>query len=102
MAVRSLSVVFGSTNTDAASDGNTVAGPSAGARQHVFVGNLGYDAKEADVRAAFAAYAGVSSVAIPVHEPTGKGRGYAFVQFVRPSDAKDAARGMDGAELNGR
>ena len=45
----------------------------------LFIGNLPYDATEADLRAHFAPVAEPSHVAMPVDRETGRPRGFAFV-----------------------
>ena len=68
----------------------------------LFVGNLPYTVREADIRAHFAAVGQASQVLIPVDRETGRVRGFAFVDFDDPAVAEAAARTLDGQELNGR
>jgi RNA recognition motif-containing protein len=68
----------------------------------IFVGNLSYQATEADVRTAFERFGKVSSVQVPVDRSTGKQRGIAFVAMPRYDDADEAITRMNGTPLCGR
>lgn len=62
----------------------------------LFVGNLGSDASDSVLRAAFAAYPSVRKVRVPV-DKHGANKGYGFVAF---EDASDYLRAFK--ELNGK
>ena len=62
----------------------------------LFVGNLGPDASDGVLAAAFAAYVSVSTVHVPVDPKTGQNRGYGFVAFARPDDYLRAFKEMNG------
>jgi RNA recognition motif-containing protein len=67
----------------------------------LWVGNLAYDAGEADIRSAFAEFE-VGAISIPIDRETNHTRGFAFVDL---SDAEEAARAMtalDGFPICGR
>lgn len=67
----------------------------------IFVGNLSYDATEAQVREAFAV-AGFRAARIRLGvEQDGKSRGYAFVELLC-DDVENVVRAMYGAEIHGR
>ena len=72
----------------------------AGAR--LYVANLPYDASEGEIEDLFAAYGTVSEVHAPLHKETRQPLGFAFVTFVLPSAADDAAAALDGASFMGR
>ena len=61
----------------------------------LFVGNLPYEASEAELREHFSAVGPLSSVFLPVDRETGRPRGFAFVEF---ADTADGQRGDPAAE----
>ena len=69
----------------------------------LFIGGLAYGAAVDDVRAAFEAVGPVRAVNVPrdFQRPS-LNRGYAFVEMVRPEDAKTAKATLDGYLLVGR
>ncbi len=71
--------------------------------KRLYIGNLAYDATEADVRAAFE-YGGrnVTDVHIPTDRETGEPRGFAFVEMGSAAEAQEVIEDMNGADLNGR
>lgn len=56
----------------------------------LFVGNLPYDATEADVREFFSQAGTVSFVHLPVDRETNRPRGFAFVEFAERAQAEAA------------
>jgi RNA recognition motif-containing protein len=56
----------------------------------LFVGNLPYEATEAELRQHFAQVAPVSRVFIPLDRETGKARGFAFIEFAEAAHAAAA------------
>lgn len=62
----------------------------------LFVGNLGPDATDETLAAAFSAYASVSKVSVP-RDKSGENKGYGFVAF---SDSKDYLKAFK--EMNGK
>ena len=52
--------------------------------------------------ALFVQYGEVAGVSVPTDRMTGRPRGFAFVEFVRPEDAVQAIKQLDGHELGGR
>jgi RNA recognition motif-containing protein len=69
---------------------------------NIFVGNLSFDATEADVRTAFERFGHVSSVEVMTDRTTGKPRGFAFVRMPRVDDADEAVIRMNGGCIRGR
>jgi RNA recognition motif-containing protein len=69
---------------------------------NIFVGNLSFDATEADVRTAFERFGRVSSVQVMSERGTGKPRGFAFVRMPRMEDADEAVVRMNGNSICGR
>jgi RNA recognition motif-containing protein len=68
----------------------------------LFVGNLPYDATEAELRAHFAAIGPLSYLSLPIDRDTGKPRGFAFVEFSEQADAEEAIRRLNQQEFKGR
>jgi cold-inducible RNA-binding protein len=69
---------------------------------NIFVGNLSYQATQADLQAAFEAYGAVERVNLITDRATGQPRGFAFVEMSDPEAAQTAISHLNGAELHGR
>ena len=69
---------------------------------NIFVGNLSYQATNADLQAAFEAYGAVERVNIVTDRDTGQPRGFAFVEMTDAQAAQNAISSLNGAELYGR
>ena len=69
----------------------------------LFVGNLDFDASEADLKELFtkAGYT-VMDARIVTDRQTGESRGFAFVGLSGDDNARQAIDDLDGADLNGR
>jgi cold-inducible RNA-binding protein len=68
----------------------------------LFVGNLPYDASEAELRQHFAAVGQLSHVFIPVDRETGRPRGFAFVEFAERAQAEGAIARLNNQSFKGR
>ena len=68
----------------------------------LFVGNLPYDATEAELREFFSPVGALATVIIPVDRETGKRRGFAFVEFSDPAQAAEANRRFNNQPFKGR
>jgi RNA recognition motif-containing protein len=68
----------------------------------LFVGNLPYDATEADLRAHFAAVGPISYISLPTDRETGRPRGFAFIEFIERADAEEAIRRLHNQAFQGR
>jgi RNA recognition motif-containing protein len=68
----------------------------------IFVGNLPYNAAEADLRHVFEPYGRVTSVRIMSDRETNRARGFAFVQMPSLDDADEAINKLAGQTLGGR
>lgn len=68
----------------------------------LFVGNLPYDATEAELRAHFAVISPLSYISLPTDRETGKPRGFAFVEFSDRADAEEAIRRLNQQPFKGR
>lgn len=67
----------------------------------LYVGNLSFDATEAEVRELFAQHGTVESVAMITDRDTGRFRGFGFVEM-EESAANAAIKSLDGRDVNGR
>lgn len=68
----------------------------------LFVGNLSYQATEAELREHFSAVDPLVSVHLPTDRATGKPRGFAFVEFNDPAQAEEAVRRFHNQPFQGR
>jgi RNA recognition motif-containing protein len=68
----------------------------------IYVGNLSYQATEADLKAVFAEYGEVKRVVLPTDRETGRMRGFAFVDMMADAQEDTAITELDGAEWMGR
>ena len=69
---------------------------------NIFVGNLSYQATQADLQSAFGAYGNVERVNVVTDRETGQPRGFAFVEMSDSEAAQQAIAHLNGAELHGR
>jgi cold-inducible RNA-binding protein len=67
----------------------------------IYVGNLPFTATEDQVRALFAEFGTVESVALPMDRETGRPRGFGFVEMSQ-ADASRAIQSVNGKDLGGR
>jgi RNA recognition motif-containing protein len=68
----------------------------------LFVGNLPYDATEAELREHFSAVAPLSYVSLPTDRESGRPRGFAFVEFHDRAQAEEAIRRFNNQPFKGR
>ncbi|XP_032397429.1 cold-inducible RNA-binding protein B-like [Etheostoma spectabile] len=68
----------------------------------LFVGGLSFDTNEESLAAAFGKYGTIEKVDVIMDRDSGKSRGFGFVKYANPEDAKDALEGMNGKTLDGR
>lgn len=68
----------------------------------IYVGNLSYQATEADLKSVFADYGEVKRVVLPTDRETGRLRGFAFVDMMQDAQEDKAITELDGAEWMGR
>jgi RNA recognition motif-containing protein len=67
----------------------------------MYVGNLSFDATEADIRALFEAHGSVQSVTLIMDRETGRPRGFGFVEMA-DDEANAAMTKLNGQEFQGR
>ncbi|XP_061403937.1 cold-inducible RNA-binding protein B-like isoform X3 [Lethenteron reissneri] len=68
----------------------------------LFIGGLSTDTNENALETIFSKYGRVAEVLIMKDRETNRSRGFAFVTFANPDDAKGAERDMNGKPLDGR
>jgi RNA recognition motif-containing protein len=68
----------------------------------LFVGNLPYNATEAELRALFSTVGQLSNVYLPTDRETGKLRGFAFIEFSERAHAEEAIRRFNNELFKGR
>jgi RNA recognition motif-containing protein len=68
----------------------------------LFIGNLPYDATDAELRAHLGAVAPPSEVVLPLDRETGRPRGFAFVEFLERPVAEEVIRRFNAQPFKGR
>lgn len=68
----------------------------------IYVGNLGYDTTEEELREAFSEYGQVASVTVISDRETGQSRGFGFVEMPSQSEGQAAINAMNGRQLGSR
>jgi len=66
----------------------------------IYVGNLSYNATEAELRELFGQHGSVNTVSLVTDRETGQPRGFGFVEMSEGGDKAIAA--LDGKEVGGR
>ena len=69
---------------------------------NIFVGNLSYQATQADLQNAFGQFGSVERINVVTDRETGQPRGFAFVEMSDAEAAQNAISNLNGAELHGR
>jgi RNA recognition motif-containing protein len=68
----------------------------------LYVGNLSYDTTEEDLRALFSGAGTVTSVTLIKDRDTRRSKGFAFVEMSTQSEAEEAIKTFNGANLGNR
>ena len=68
----------------------------------MYVGNLTFDATEADVRELFSQHGPVNEIALPLDRETNRPRGFGFVTMNTKEGMEAAIQGLHGKNWNGR
>ncbi|KAM3914639.1 cold-inducible RNA-binding protein B-like isoform 2-T2 [Leptodactylus fuscus] len=68
----------------------------------LFVGGLSFDTDERSLEQVFSKYGNISDVVVVKDRETQRSRGFGFVTFECPNDAKDAIEAMNGKSVDGR
>ena len=69
---------------------------------NIYIGNLNYRVREADLQQVMEEYGAVDFVKIIKHRETGKSKGFGFVEMGNDAQAKQAIEELNGAEYEGR
>ena len=69
---------------------------------NIYVGNLSFNASEADLRSAFEQYGAVSTASVVMDKMSGQSRGFGFVEMPNNAEATKAIEALNGADLCGR
>jgi len=67
----------------------------------IYVGNLPFQATDAEIRDLFSKHGTVESVSLPTDRDTGRPRGFGFVEMSQ-ADASRAIQALNGYSMNGR
>ncbi|HUE39963.1 MAG TPA: RNA-binding protein [Candidatus Binatia bacterium] len=68
----------------------------------LYIGNLSYEATDADLREAFAQAGTCESAAVIMDRSTGQSRGFGFVEMSSDAEAQAAIQQLNGQDLKGR
>ena len=68
----------------------------------LYVGNLPYSVRDADLEQAFAEFGSVTSAKVMMERDTGRSKGFGFVEMGSDDEAQAAINGMHGQPLGGR
>ncbi|TSK53682.1 Cold-inducible RNA-binding protein [Bagarius yarrelli] len=68
----------------------------------LFIGGLSYETTEHSLEDAFSKYGTIAKVDVIRDRETDRSRGFGFVTFENPDDAKDAMAAMNGKTVDGR
>lgn len=69
---------------------------------NIYVGNLSYEATEAEIRELFGAHGAVDRVNFITDRETGRPRGFCFVEMRDEQAGRAAIEALNGAEYGGR
>src|SRR5689334_7288395 len=68
----------------------------------LFIGNLSFQATEADLTSLFSQYGAVENVSVMTDRMTGQSRGFAFIEMSDRKQAESAIAALNGTDLQGR
>uniref|UniRef100_A0A8C5MBQ8 RRM domain-containing protein n=1 Tax=Leptobrachium leishanense TaxID=445787 RepID=A0A8C5MBQ8_9ANUR len=68
----------------------------------LFIGGLSFDTDEQNLEQVFCKYGAISEVVVVKDRETKRSRGFGFVTYENPDDAKDAMLAMNGKSVDGR
>jgi cold-inducible RNA-binding protein len=69
---------------------------------NIYIGNLSYDANDADLEEAFSAYGKVDSATVIKDKVSGQSRGFGFVEMPNAEEGQAAIQALNGTALKGR
>lgn len=68
----------------------------------LFVGNLSWDASDADLKDAFSKFGEITEAVVLRDRDSNRSKGFGFVTFANAADAQNAIAEMNGKEFMGR
>ena len=68
----------------------------------LYVGNLSYEASDADLEKMFSAHGKVETAQVIMDRATGRGKGFGFVEMSSDAEAKAAIAALNGQDNMGR
>ena len=68
----------------------------------LFVGNISWDATDADLRDAFSKFGEITEAIVLRNREDNRSKGFGFVTFANAGDAQNAISEMNGKEFLGR
>lgn len=69
---------------------------------NIYIGNLSYRLKEADLTQILEEYGAVNSVKIITDRESGRSKGFGFAEMENDEEAEKAINELNGSELDGR
>ena len=69
---------------------------------NIYVGNLSYGIKDADLVRLFETFGTVTSAKVIKDRDTGRSKGFGFVEFENDDEAKAALEQLTGTDFSGR
>ena len=69
---------------------------------NLYVSNLSFHTMDADLKKLFEQFGAVSSAKVITDRETGRSRGFAFVEMDSDAEAKEAIKGLNNKEIEGR
>ena len=69
---------------------------------NMYVSNLSFHTSDDDLRKLFEQYGAVSSAKVITDRETGRSRGFGFVEMGADEEAKEAIKGLNNKEVEGR
>ena len=69
---------------------------------NMYVSNLSFHTTDEDLKTLFAQFGAVSSAKVIMDRDTGRSRGFAFVEMDSDAEAKEAIKGLNNKEIEGR
>jgi RNA recognition motif-containing protein len=69
---------------------------------NMYVSNLSFHTTDADLKKLFGQFGAVSSAKVITDRETGRSRGFGFVEMESDAEAKEAMKGLNNKEIEGR
>ncbi|MBL7740520.1 MAG: RNA-binding protein [Chitinophagaceae bacterium] len=69
---------------------------------NMYVSNLSFHTSDEDLKTLFSQYGTVSSAKVITDRETGRSRGFGFVEMGSDAEAKEAIKGLNNKEIEGR